>query len=261
MSNSSRTTTLRQDSPVQSVDRALELLEVLAIKGEAGVTELAQAIDVHKSTASRLIQALDKRGLVQQIGERGRYRLGLGILKLAGAASAKNEAITLAKPIAQDLATKVGETVNLAVLTGDEVLYVDQVAGPSALSMRAWVGQRVPAHCTATGKVLTAWLSEKERKKVLTKNLIKFTENTITNSKDLENELITVRKNGFAVAIEEMESGLVAIAAPVRNSHEEVIAALVVSGPAFRITKNRIQDISKAVINAAEKISYNVGAA
>jgi len=73
VSNSSRTATLRQDSPVQSVDRALELLEVLAAKGEAGVTELAQAIDVHKSTASRLIQALDKRGLVQQIGERGRY--------------------------------------------------------------------------------------------------------------------------------------------------------------------------------------------
>ena len=261
MSNLSRTTAIRPESPVQSVDRALELLEVLAQKGEAGVTELAQAIDVHKSTASRLIQALDKRGLVQQIGERGRYRLGLGILKLAGAASAKNDAISLAKPIAQELATKVGETVNLAVLTGNEVLYVDQVAGPSALSMRAWVGQRVPAHCTATGKILTAWLSEKDRKNALPKNLTKFTENTITSFQDLESELQKVRKNGFAVAMEEMESGLVAIAAPVRNSHQEVIAALVVSGPAFRITKNRIQDISKAVINAAEKISYNVGAA
>ena len=261
MSNLSRTTAIRPESPVQSVDRALELLEVLAQKGEAGVTELAQAIDVHKSTASRLIQALDKRGLVQQIGERGRYRLGLGILKLAGAASAKNDAISLAKPIAQELATKVGETVNLAVLTGNEVLYVDQVAGPSALSMRAWVGQRVPAHCTATGKILTAWLSEKDRKNALPKYLTKFTENTITSFQDLESELQKVRKNGFAVALEEMESGLIAIAAPVRNSQNEVIAALVVSGPAFRITKNRIQEISKAVITAADKISYNVGAA
>jgi DNA-binding IclR family transcriptional regulator len=252
---------MRPESPVQSVDRALELLEVLAQKGEAGVTELALAIDVHKSTASRLIQALDKRGLVQQIGERGRYRLGLGILKLAGAASAKNDAISLAKPIAQELATKVGETVNLAVLTGNEVLYVDQVAGPSALSMRAWVGQRVPAHCTATGKILTAWLTEKDRRIALPKNLTKFTENTITSFQDLESELQKVRKNGFAVALEEMESGLIAIAAPVRNSQNEVIAALVVSGPAFRITKNRIQEISKAVITAADKISYNVGAA
>ena len=98
MSNKSRPLQIRIDSPVQSVDRALELLEVLAKKGEAGVTELAQEINVHKSTASRLIQALDKRGLVQQIGERGRFRLGLGILKLAGAASSQIDAVSLAKP-------------------------------------------------------------------------------------------------------------------------------------------------------------------
>ena len=261
MSNKSRPLQIRIDSPVQSVDRALELLEVLAKKGEAGVTELAQEINVHKSTASRLIQALDKRGLVQQIGERGRFRLGLGILKLAGAASSQIDAVSLAKPVAQDLATKVGETVNLAVLSGSEVLYVDQVAGPSALSMRAWVGQRVPAYCTATGKVLTAWLDERERKNVLPKNLIKFTENTITNYQELETELSRVRKNGFAIALEEMESGLVAIAAPVKNAHQDVIAALVVSGPAFRITKDRIKEISNLVIRAAQKISTNVGAA
>lgn len=261
MSNNIIPTSVKIDSPVQSVDRALELLEVLAQKGEAGVTELAQAIDVHKSTASRLIHALEQRGLVQQIGERGRYRLGLGILKLAGAASAQSDAVTLARPVAQDLATQVGETVNLAVLSGNEVLYVDQVAGPKALSMRAWVGQRVPVYCTATGKVLTAWLSEKDKQLAMPIKFNKFTDSTIILLNEFETELARVRKNGFATAIEEMESGLIAVAAPVRNAHQEVIAALVVSGPEFRITKNRIKEISVKVINAAQKISINVGAA
>jgi len=261
MSNLSRPLALSHESPVQSVDRALEILELLAQKGEAGVTDLASSLQVHKSTASRLIQALEKRGLVEQIGQRGRYKLGLGIIKLEGLVSAKIDAVSLARPYAQDLALKVGETVNIAVLSGNEVLYVDQVAGPSALSMRAWVGQRVPAYCTATGKVLTAWKSVDQLKLSLPKKFTKFTENTITDLATLEKELAKVRSQGFALAVEEMEIGLVAIAAPIRNSLNEVSAALVVSGPAFRISKARISEISKIVLEVAEKISQNVGAA
>jgi DNA-binding IclR family transcriptional regulator len=245
-------------SPVQSVDRALEILEILAEKSEAGVTEIAQIIGVHKSTISRLVDALVKRGLVEQISERGKFRLGLGLIRLAGAASAQIDFVIHARPIAKKLATQFGETVTIATLDGTEVLYLDQIAGPNAISMRTWVGRRVPAHATATGKALTAWLSEKDRAALHPTKWIKFTKNTITNKKDLEIELARVRKQGFAVAVEELEAELVAIAAPIQNSHKEVVATIAISGPAFRISKREIAAISEGLIKAAAKIHINL---
>ena len=122
-------------SPVQSVDRALEILEILSEKSEAGVTEIAQIIGVHKSTVSRLIDALVRRGLVEQISDRGKFKLGLGLIKLAGSASAQLDSVMQARPLAKALAEKFGETVNIATLDGKEVLYLDQVVSPNTISM------------------------------------------------------------------------------------------------------------------------------
>lgn len=245
-------------SPVQSVDRALNILEILAERTEAGVTEIAEIIGVHKSTISRLIDALVRRGLVEQVSDRGKFRLGIGLIRLAGAASAQLDSVIQARPIAKDLANKFGETVNIATLDGTEVLYLDQVVGPNTLSMRTWVGKRVPAHATATGKVLTAWLPESIRIEVRPKKWTKFAKNTITDFKSLEAELAEVRKNGFAIAAAELEEELVAIAAPIRNSHKEVVAAIAISGPAFRLAKKEYSIISQALIVAAEKIHLNL---
>jgi len=245
-------------SPVQSVDRALEILEILSEKSEAGVTEIAQIIGVHKSTVSRLIDALVRRGLVEQISDRGKFKLGLGLIKLAGSASAQLDSVMQARPLAKALAEKFGETVNIATLDGKEVLYLDQVVSPNTISMRTWVGKRVPAHATATGKVLTAWLPEKNRVDLIPRKWVKLAKNTITDPKRLEAELAEVRKNGFAVAIDELEEELIAIAAPIKNSHKEVVAAIAISGPAFRMNKKEIPNISKALIEAAQKIHLNL---
>ena len=245
-------------SPVQSVDRALEILEILSKKSEAGVTEISHIIGVHKSTISRLIDALVKRGLVEQISERGKFRLGIGLIKLAGIASAQLDSVIQSRPIAKELAIRFGETVTIATLDGKQVLYVDQIAGPNSISMRTWVGQRVPTHATATGKVLTAWLPDKSRAALRPTKWIKYAKNTLTDSKKLEAELTQVRKQGFATAIEELEAELVAIAAPIQNSHKEVVAALAISGPAFRLTKREIPAISQALIAAATKIHINL---
>ena len=162
--------------PVQSVDRAVAILEILARDGEAGVTEVARELGVHKSTASRLLAALDRRELVAQDTARGKFRLGVGLVRLAGAASQKLDVVQESRPVCQALAREVGETVNLAILSGRDALYLDQVAGPAALSPHNWAGQRIPLHATSDGKVLLAYLSEAQLKECLTPPLARLTE-------------------------------------------------------------------------------------
>src|SRR5580700_8080750 len=115
--------------PVQSVDRAVAILEILARDGEAGVTEVARELGVHKSTASRLLAALDRRELVTQDAARGKFRLGAGIVRLAGAASRRLDVVQEGRPVCRALAQQLGETVNLAILSGRDALYLDQAAG------------------------------------------------------------------------------------------------------------------------------------
>jgi len=257
MSNSVRG---RNDAvTVQSVVRAVTVLEILARTGEAGVTEIATELGVHKSTAFRLIAALERGELVAQDTTRGRYRLGVGILRLAGATAARLDLVQESREVCQALASEVGETINIAVLSGRDALYLDQVAGPSALSLQNWVGQRIPLHATSDGKVLLAYLAEGQLAEVLARPLQRFTEHTITSMRRLEQELADVRERGYATAVEELEVGLTAIAAPVRNAEGVVTASMSASGPSFRLSEDRILDVAAAVRRAADKISQRLG--
>ncbi|MCU1405075.1 MAG: IclR family transcriptional regulator, partial [Glaciihabitans sp.] len=150
-------------APVQSVDRALTILGFLAAEGELGVTEIADLLNVHKSTAFRLIATLEAHGLVQQMDRNSRYRLGVGLLRLASATRGQLEIVQEARPFLKALADEVGETANIVVLAGDETLYLDQAIGTSALQMYNWVGRRNPPHATANGRVLLAGMPEVER--------------------------------------------------------------------------------------------------
>jgi len=250
-------THLTDTSSVQSVDRALAILEILAQRGESGVTEIAADLGVHKSTASRLMSALLNRGLVDQVSDRGRYRLGLGLVRLAGSVTSSLDAVSGSRAVTRVLASEVGETVNIAVLSDNNVLYVDQVVGPSMVSMRSWLGQSVPTHCTATGKVLTAWLDTPERIAARPTSWKKLAPNTITSVEALEKELEQVRKQGFAIANQEMEADFIAIAAPIRDEHDEVTAALVISGPASRIKSEDFASLGHIVKLSASKLSGN----
>ncbi len=242
-------------SSVQSVDRALAILEILAETGESGVTDIAVALGIHKSTASRLLSALLSRDLVEQVSDRGRFRLGLGVVRLAGAVTSNLEGVSGTRTVTKKLAADVGETVNIAVLRGNQVFYVDQVAGPNILSMRSWVGNTHPTHCSATGKALTAWLSDAERLAARPTSWTQVTPHSITNAKELEAELKRVREQGYAVAREELEEGLIAIAAPIWDGHDRVIATVSISGPAFRIAESDIPDIAKKVMDSAKELS------
>src|SRR6202011_3243234 len=153
----------------------------------------------------------------------------------------------------------VGETVNLAILSGRDALYLDQAAGPATLSPHNWAGQRIPLHATSDGKVLLAYLSEAELTACLAPPLARFTDRTITDVAEFGELLAEVRRRGFATAVEELEAGLTAIAAPVRNAEGVVIASISASGPSFRIPADRIPVLAVSVRRAAAEVSRRLG--
>jgi DNA-binding IclR family transcriptional regulator len=243
---------------VQSVDRALTILAILARLGEAGVTDIAGELRVHKSTAFRLVATLEAHGMVEQNEDRGKYRLGVGVLRLAGATTARLDVVQEARPICRKLAADSGETVNIAVLSDRSALYLDQVAGQSALQSHNWVGQHIPLHATSNGKVLLSGLSADEVDNRLPR-LPSYTAETVTTRARLRRELAEVRAQGYAVAADELEVGLTAIAAPIRNAHADVIASLSVSGPTFRLGEPRVKELVPLVQDAADEVSRRLG--
>jgi IclR family acetate operon transcriptional repressor len=248
-----------RDNSVHSVDRAISVLQVLARLGSAGVTEISTELDVHKSTVSRLLGTLEARGLVEQNSSRGHYRLGYGIVQLAVGATKKYDLPVVSRPISHVLAEVVGETVNVAVMDGHSVVSIDQVIGSATMTTVNWVGQRTPLHATSAGKVFLAHASPAELAAVLAEGLERFTAQTITDPEALSRQLDEVRLAGYAYSIEEHEVGLAAVAAPIRDLDGDIIAAITVSGPNFRVNEATIPRIARHVLSAAADISQRAG--
>ncbi|KMS67607.1 IclR family transcriptional regulator [Streptomyces viridochromogenes] len=245
---------------VQSVDRAVSVLEILAQRGEAGVSEVATEIDVHKSTAFRLLGALEARGLVEQTAERGKYRLGFGLVRLAGAVTGRLDITQQGRPVCERLSEELGETVNIAVLQEHYAVNLHQVRGPGAVGTHNWVGQLTPLHATSSGKILLAHLPAEERAEVLAASgMEKITPHTLTARTKLEKNLAEVRERGYAVTLEEFEIGLHAMAAPIRSHDGEVIGALSASGPAYRFTEDRMRELAPVLVKGAQEISHRMG--
>jgi len=244
---------------VQSVDRALTVLDLLAQRGEVGVTELAAELAVHKSTAFRLVTALERRQLVEQVGDRGKYRLGLGILRLAAATTGRLDVTREGQAVCERLARAVGETVNIAILDEGSAVNVLQEFGNSAVGSRNWIGQRTGLHATSSGKVLLAFADETLRKTVLSGPLERHTERTVTDPAELRRQLDEAVQRGWAATNEELEVGLTAIAAPIRDGSGKVVAAVSVSGPSYRLTPESFADVAPQVIASATEISTRLG--
>lgn len=249
-----------RDGGVQSVDRAITVLEILARRGETGVSEVAVEIGVHKSTAFRLLGALESRSLVEQVGERGKYRLGFALIPLAGAVSDRLDVTRHGHAVCERLAAELGETVNVAALQEHWAVNVDQARGPSTVSTHNWIGRLTPLHCTSSGKVLLAGLPVGQRAALLAKSgMPELTPHTITEPAALEDELARVRDEGYALAVEEYEIGLNAAAVPILDGTGEVIAALSVSGPSYRLESGQIPELLGALTKGGEEISWRMG--
>lgn len=244
---------------VQSVDRALTILEIIAeADGEVGVTDLAKRLQIHKSTASRLVATLEAHSLVEST-ERGRYRLGLGLLGLAAAATVSLDLVKIVHPTLQSLSERSGETANLAVLADHAALYLDQSTGTSTLQAHSWVGQRIPLHATSNGKVLLAFSEREFIDDLAQQGLKRHSSRTITSPAELAREMDTIRCQGWAVSADELEDGLTAVAAPIKGRRGQVLGSLSVSGPTFRMVDD-IPALAEMVCSAAAEASTRTSA-
>ena len=248
-----------RNNSVQSVDRAISILQVLARHGAAGVTEIAKELAVHKSTVFRLLATLEAHGLVEQNAERGRYQLGYGVVQLAAGATKKHDLSVLSRPVCLELAETVGETVNVAIHDGQEVISIDQVIGSAMVTTLNWIGQRMPMHATSAGKLFLACMPPGQAGAILADGLQKYTRHTIADPAALEEQLALARQRGYACTVEEHEPGLASVAAPIRSLDGQVVAAVTVSGPTFRLNEETIPDVAKHVLAAAAEISQRNG--
>jgi DNA-binding IclR family transcriptional regulator len=246
---------------VQVLDRALAVLEVLAnSSSECGLAELCTALSLHKSTVHRLMMVLQQHRLVDKNPETGRYRLGLRLFEFGSKAIAVLDLRGHARPHLDRLQRELGETVFFCILDEGQVLYLEKVESQQSVRTACMVGSRAPAYCTAVGKAMLAELPEAEVSDIVRRwGLKAITANTITTAAALKAELRAVRSRGYAIDNEEKEQGLRCVSAPVRGHSGKMFAALSVSGPAFRVTRERVPEIAKAVMRVANDLSAELG--
>ena len=229
----------------QSAERVLALLKTFDdTRVELGVADIARALGVHKSTASRLAAALERAGFLARAGRR--YRLGVEVIRLGTVALRSFDLVATMQPGMEKVSQQTGETVNLAVPDGTDVLNVAEVPSTYILSCSGgWVGRRTRPHAVANGKVLLAYGALP-----LPGTLERYTPRTITTPAELATELDQVRMDGYASAVAELEEGLVAVAAPVFDPAGTCVAALSVSGPEFRMLPESLAGLGQLCATA-----------
>jgi DNA-binding IclR family transcriptional regulator len=240
----------------QSIDRAGEMLaRLLDSEVPMSLRDLAEAADLPKSTASRLLTALERHGLVHQAGERGKLEPGPAILRFAHRGGVERHLVELAHPALEAVAEMSGETVNLSVPTANGVDHLAQVDGRHFLGAGQWVGRRVDFHCTANGKVFLAFGAAE----LPPGRLARLTTDTVVSRATLDDQLARVRRDGYATAVDELEAGLTAIAVPVHGPVDDVIAALSISGPTLRLTKARVAELAPILVQEARALEARLG--
>lgn len=243
----------------QAVRRAVALLKAFTDEQpEWGLTDLARALKLNKTTAYRLLSALENEGFVARSPSEA-YRLGPEAIALGGRALRSNDLRSVSHAELEWLAQMTHETATLEVFADGQVLILDEAYGPHVMGNTQAIGTRWPAHATSTGKVLLAHLPEDVLKAALRSGLTRLNDNTISTQEALRRELTKVREQGYAMVVEELEVGLIAIGAPVRNHEGTVVAAISVGGPSLRLTKARWGEVTKRVKEAAGRISERLG--
>lgn len=248
---------------IKSVDRALEILEILtSYPSGIGVTELSNKLNVAKSTTHRLLTTLQYRNFVMKDPITDNYKLGTQILYLSNFILEHNNIRDISKEFLREIADITNETVHLCTYDNGEVVYIDKVEGNHTIRMHSRIGKRGLMHSTGVGKAILAYMDEHKIKDILKeKGMESFTPNTITNQEDLFVELSKIRDKGYAIDNIENELGIRCVAAPIFNYNMSPVAAISISGPENRITHERIENELKDIVkNAAKEISNKLGA-
>jgi IclR family acetate operon transcriptional repressor len=239
---------------VQSIQRAFAVLRSLT-GGPAGVTELADRVELPKSTVSRLLSTLEELGAVEQIEAGGNYRIGSAMIDLAAAAQPGRSFVATVRPRLVALAAATGEAAGLSVANGREMLYLDQVNPDTELQVRDWTGTRIPMHAVPSGQVLLAESDDAEIDAYLSAPMASFTTHTIVDPVQLRARLAEIRGQGFVWAIDEYADGLSSVAAAIRDIDGVAVASLHVYGPTYRFPGQRdTTEIGRLLVDAAARI-------
>ena len=243
-------------SGVQSIQRAFAVLRALG-DGPLGVSEVAKASRIPKSTAARLLSALQAEGAVEQVPGERRYRLGPDLLAIARGLSETWDIVAIARPVLVDLSTELGEAAGVSIRDGWTVQYVDQVEppNPNPVQVRDWTGTRIPLHAVSSGQVFLAQLAAPVLSRYLAEPLEQFTDRTLADAPALLERLRDIRRDGHAWVRDEYSVGLSSVAAAVADARAEVVAAVHVHGPSYRFPEPGDEDrVASAVRTAAARI-------
>lgn len=247
---------------IQAVSHALDLMEKFSEETpELGITDLSKKLKLHKNNVFRLLATLETRGYVEQNRVTGNYHLGLKTLELRKNFIRQMDLLPQARPILLELAHECNETCYVAVMKEFRSVYLDVVETPQVVRIVSRIGSRLPAHCTAAGKVQLAYLPEKELESFFeSRELTHFTPNTITDQEKLRRHLREIADQGYAIDDEELEAGVRGVAAPIHNYEDRVTGALIISGPSMRFSDERIKrELAPLLVRAAREISTKLG--
>jgi len=247
---------------IQAVSHALDLLEQFhGDVDELGVTELSKRLKLHKNNVFRLLATLESRGYIEQNRATENYRLGLKALELGQTFIKQMGLLRQAKPILEKVVKDCNETSYVAIFKEGFIVYLDVVETDLTVRVVSRVGSRLPAHCTAAGKIHLAHMSDEEIDSFLPRGELKrFTPNTIVSPAVLKEELKKVAEVGFAIDNEEMDPGVRCVAAPIRDYTRRIVGALSISGPSMRFPDERIEkELVPLVQKAADELSNRLG--
>ncbi len=245
---------------LSSVANAARVLKSFSVNRPTwGVSELADELDLSTSTVHRLLSTLADEGVLEQEPESGRYRLGLSVFDLAAAMPTQRSLHEAVLVSMTELRSRTGETVQVGVLDGRQVVYVERLESPNTLRFFAELGRRAHAHCTSSGKVLLAYQPKAERERLLEGwELLARTEHSIVSVAELRRELGVIRRRGYAENRHESELGVVSVAAPIRDGSGRSVASLSLAGPSDRMDPNRDR-YAQAVMALASTVSRQMG--
>lgn len=245
---------------VQSLDRGIQILMILAEKNSAGITELAEALGVDKSTASRLVETLRLRDMVRVDPETKKYRLGFRILHLGEALKDNLNVIAIARPMLLSLSAQINESVHFCAYNNGSAYVMDQVRSNKNYALSATVGMIEPLHCSSVGKCILAFRRQETIRALLEDyTFTKYTEQTITTKEALLENLEQIRAQGYALDDEEMAPGVRCIAVPVYDYRNSVRYSIGVSGPKVNFNSATIEAYVKRMIETTRKHSVAIG--
>jgi IclR family KDG regulon transcriptional repressor len=244
---------------VRAVDRALDVLLCFTNQTpELTMTQIAEQVGIHKSTAHRLLATLENKRFIQRDPETGIYRLGIRLLQMAYLTLEQNDLRRLAAPFMHYLCDQYEENIDLTVLDDTDVVFINIFEGPHRVKLAAAIGQRLPAFATASGKAILGFLPDKQVRRILDRGMPKLTQYTAQSPEDVFKNLELIRERGFAISEQELEEQVNAVAAPILDQENHPIGSIAVAGPAFRLTHERMVEIGPKLSATTKQLSQEI---